>query len=67
MSEHRGEDAALDVLDVRKFPHILIRALHRAVYGVVGEVEEKRLRAMPFDEVAGFAREGIGDIRFLID
>ena len=60
MGEHRGEDAALDVLDVRKFLHELIRALHRAMDSVVGEVEKKRLRPMPFDEVAGFSREGIG-------
>jgi hypothetical protein len=66
MCDHCGVDAALNVLDMRKLRHVGVRALHRAVRGVVGEIEKPRLCLVPRDEIARLAREGIGQVRALV-
>ena len=66
MRKHGGEEAALDVFDVRELLQVIVRGLHGAVDGVVGEIKKERLRGMPPDEAAGFTRKDIGEVRLFI-
>ena len=65
--EHRGKDTAVEIGNVRELCEIGIGGLQGAVDGVVGEVEEERLRAVAGDEVVGLARERVGEVGAFID
>ena len=67
MREHRGEDAPLHIGDVLEAGHVGVGSLHRAVDGVVGEIEEERFLLRAVEEVHRLVRERIREVARFFD
>ena len=63
--QHGRENAALDILDVRKTGHVCVLALERTVDRVVREQEEEGLVVVARHKIDGLSGEGIGQVCLL--
>ena len=67
MREHRGEDAPLHIGDILEASHVGVGSLHRAVDGVVSEIEEERFLFRAVEEVHRLVRERIREVARFFD